>query len=180
LLAGVAQEMTRVWRAARRRDRVTGKRYPWLYQEQAVAGHWYCYGFDADFGPFFIKFCGYFPVTGQIYYGGHEYARRQCRKAGIAFTSPGNAFGTAGDPAMVQRICDELTDQKISRFAGKWLARLPQPFTRQDQDAGYRWQLSVRQVEFAATLAPGRPLAGRIFCGQLTRGNPGHRPPGTR
>ena len=83
----------------------------------------------ADFGPFHIKFCGYFPYTGQIYYGGHEYAKQQCRKEGIAFTALDNAFGTVSDPAAVQRICDGLTDQKIYRFAGKWLARLPQPFT---------------------------------------------------
>ena len=68
LFVGVAQEKTRVWRTARRRDPVTGKRYPWLYQEQAMVNHWYFYGFDADFGPFHIKFCGYFPYTGQIYF----------------------------------------------------------------------------------------------------------------
>jgi hypothetical protein len=33
----------------------------------------------------------------------------------------------------VQQICDGLTDQKIYRFAGKWLARLPHPFTREDE-----------------------------------------------
>ena len=43
--------------------------------------------------------------------------------------------GAVGDPAAVQRVCDGLTDQKIYRFAGKWLARLPQPFTRDDEDA---------------------------------------------
>jgi hypothetical protein len=52
LFVGVAQEKTRVWRTARRRDPATGKPYPWLYQEQAMAGHWYFYGFDADFGPY--------------------------------------------------------------------------------------------------------------------------------
>jgi len=31
---------------------VTGKRYPWLCQEQAMVNHWYFYGFDADFGPY--------------------------------------------------------------------------------------------------------------------------------
>ena len=40
-----------------------------------MAGHWYFYGFDADFGPFHIKFCGYFPYTGQIYFNG-QYAER--------------------------------------------------------------------------------------------------------
>ena len=39
LFVGVAQEKTRVWRTAQRRDPATGKRYPWLYQEQAMAGH---------------------------------------------------------------------------------------------------------------------------------------------
>ena len=62
LFAGVAKEKVRVWRTSRRQDPVTGKRYPWLYQDQAMVNHWYFYGFDADFGPFFIKFCGYFPV----------------------------------------------------------------------------------------------------------------------
>ena len=178
LFVGVAQEKTRVWRTARRRDPATGKPYPWLYQEQAMASHWYFYGFDADFGPFHIKFCGYFPYTGQIYFNGHEYAKQQCRKAGIAFTALDNAFGTVSDPAAVQRICDGLTDQKICRFAGKWLARLPQPFTRADEDAGYRWQLPDGQVEFSTTMALDRPVTGRIFSGQLIRDNPGHRPPG--
>ena len=72
MFAGVAQEKARVWRAARRGDPATGKRYPWLCREQAMASRWYFDGFDADFGPFVIKFCGYFPCTGQIYFTGHE------------------------------------------------------------------------------------------------------------
>ena len=136
-----------------------------------MVNHWYFYGFDADFGPFYIKFCGYFPYTGQIYFNGHEYAKQQCLKEGIAFTALDNAFGTVSDAEAVQRICDGLTDQKIYRFAGKWLARLPQPFTRADEDADYRWQLSVQQVEFSTTMALDRPLAGRIFFEQLIRDN---------
>ena len=171
LFVGVAQEKTRVWRTAQRRDPATGKRYPWLYQEQAMVNHWYFYGFDADFGPFHIKFCGYFPYTGQIYFNGHEYAKQQCLKEGIAFTALDNAFGAASDAEAVQRICDGLTDQKIYRFAGKWLARLPQPFTRADEDADYRWQLSVKQIEFSTTMALDRPVTGRIFFEQLIRDN---------
>ena len=171
LFVGVAQEKTRVWRTARRRDPATGRPYPWLYQEQAMVNHWYFYGFDADFGPFHIKFCGYFPYTGQIYFNGHEYAKQQCRKEGISFTALDNAFGMVSDPEAVQRICDGLTDQKIYRFAGKWLARLPQPFTRADEDADYRWQLSVKQIEFSTTMTLDRPLSGRIFFEQLIRDN---------
>ena len=171
LFVGVAQEKTRVWRTARRRDPATGRPYPWLYQEQAMVNHWYFYGFDADFGPFHIKFCGYFPYTGQIYFNGHEYAKQQCRKEGIAFTALDNAFGMVSDAEAVQRICDGLTDQKIYRFAGKWLARLPQPFTRADEDADYRWQLSDGQIEFSTTMTLDRPLSGRIFFEQLIRDN---------
>ena len=69
---GVAKERARVWRTSRRREPATGKRYPWLYQDQAMVNHWYFYGFDADFGLFFVKFCGYFPFTGQIYLNGHD------------------------------------------------------------------------------------------------------------
>jgi hypothetical protein len=171
LFAGVAQEKARIWRTSQRRDAATGKRYPWLYQDQAMVNHWYFYGFDADFGPFYIKFCGCFPYTGQIYFNGHEYARQQCLREGVAFTSLDNAFGSVSDAEAVQRICDGLTDQKIYRFAGKWLARLPQPFTREDEQADYRWQLSVQQAEFSTTMALGRPLSGRVFFEQLIRDN---------
>jgi len=171
LFVGVAQEKARIWRTSQRRDPVTGKHYPWLYQDQAMVNHWYFYGFDADFGPFYIKFCGYFPYTGQVYFNGHEYAKQQCLKQGITFAPLDNAFGAVSDPAAVQRICDGLDDQKIYRFAGKWLARLPRPFTRDDEDADYRWQLSVQQVEFSTTMALDRPLNGRIFFEQLIRDN---------
>jgi hypothetical protein len=171
LFAGVAQEKARIWRTSQRRDPVTGKRYPWLYQDQAMVNHWYFYGFDAGFGPFYVKFCGYFPFTGQIYFNGHEYAKQQCLKEGIGFTALDNAFGSAGDAAAVQRICDSLDDQKIYRFAGKWQARLPHPFTREDEQAGYRWQLPVQQIEFSTTMALDRPLAGRVFFEQLIRDN---------
>ena len=71
----------------------------------------------------------------------------------------------------MQQACDGLTDQKIYRFAGKWLARLPHPFTREDEEADYRWQLSVQQVEFSTTQALDRPVCGRIFFEQLIRDN---------
>src|SRR5690348_2436846 len=54
-----------------------------------------------------------------------------------------------------RRICDGLAGQKIYRFAGKWLARLPQPFTRAGEDADYSWQLPGGQIEFSTTMAPG-------------------------
>jgi hypothetical protein len=72
----------------------------------------------ADFGPFHIKFCGYFPFTGQIYFNGHEYAKQQCRKEGIAFTALDNAFGTVSDPAAAPadlRRADRPEDLPVRR-----------------------------------------------------------------
>ena len=62
LFVGVAQEKTRVWRTAQRQDPATGKRYPWLYQEQAMVNHWYFYGFDARFRPVPYQVLRLFPV----------------------------------------------------------------------------------------------------------------------
>ena len=140
LFVGVAQEKTRVWRTARRRDPATGKPYPWLYQEQAMARHWYFYGFDADFGPFHIKFCGYFPYTGQIYYNGPGTPGSSAGRKASRSRPWTTRSARSATRRRTRRICDGLTGQKICRFAGKWLARLPQPFTRADEDADYRWQ----------------------------------------
>ena len=59
-----------------------------------------------------------------------------------------------------------------SRWVSRvWLPRLPHPFTREDEQADYRWQLSVQQAEFSTTVALDRPASGRIFSGQLIRDN---------
>jgi hypothetical protein len=95
------------------------------------------------------------PAPGRSTAAGTSTPSSSAGREGIAFTALDNAFGTVSDPAAVQRICDGLTGQKTCRFAGKWLARLPQPFTRADQDAGYRWQLPGGQAGFSTTMAPG-------------------------
>lgn len=171
LFVGRAQERTMVWRTRRRRNAATGRSYPWLFKESAMVNHWYVYGFDRDFGPFFIKFCGYFPFTAQVYLNGHEYAMQQCRKAGIGFTAADNAFVAVDDPDAVQAICDAMTPEKISRFVGKWLARLPHPFSVEDDEADYHWELTVQQVELATTQVLDTAAAGRVFFDQLIRDN---------
>jgi hypothetical protein len=55
---------------------------------------------------------------------------------------------------------------------------LPQPFTGADEDADYRWQLSVKQAESSTTMALDRPLAGRSFLRAGDPRQPGHGPPG--
>ncbi|HXL18418.1 MAG TPA: hypothetical protein VN961_12965, partial [Streptosporangiaceae bacterium] len=103
---------------------------------------------DAGFGPAFIKICAWFPYPGKIWVNGHEWAKRQALKAGLSFKELSNGFASCDAPAMLQQICDRLGPGHIQVFAERWWARLPLPFTRADRDAGYWWDISMRQVEF--------------------------------
>ena len=55
------------------------------------------YCLDADFGPFFLKFCSYFPYTAKLCLNGHHWAQRQAGQAGIGFTAMDNAFASVED-----------------------------------------------------------------------------------
>ena len=48
-----------------------------------MVNHYYFYGIDEDFGPFFLKFCTYFPYNAKLCINGHEYVKRQLAKEGI-------------------------------------------------------------------------------------------------
>jgi hypothetical protein len=170
LFIGVAQEKARVFRTERRYS-PDGRPFPWLVRSTAMVNHYYFYLVDDDFGPLFIKFCGYFPYTGRVCLNGNEYAKRQAAKAGIGFTALDNGFLAIDDPAAVQRICDRLSPAKIDAVVRKWLARLPHPFTAADRAAGYRYQLSVLQAEFSLTQVLDRPASGRAFFEQVIRDN---------
>src|ERR1700737_1613727 len=66
LYVGRAQEKTRVFRTEKRHNPSTGVAYPWLVSSTAMVNHFYFYGFDTDFGPFFVKFGTYFPYTAKV------------------------------------------------------------------------------------------------------------------
>jgi hypothetical protein len=171
LFVGRAQEKTRVYRTEKRINPETGAAYPWLVTTTAIPNHFYFYGVDADMGPFFFKFCSYFPYTGKVCLNAHHYAQCQAAKAGIGFVPADNAFAACDDPAALQRICDRFSDAKIDRFVRKWLARLPHPFTTADRRAGYRYDISILQAEFSLTQVLDRPLAGRVFFEEVIRHN---------
>jgi hypothetical protein len=171
LFVGRAQEKALVFRTQRRRNPVTGGSYAWLVRESVLVNHFYFYGFDDDFGPFFLKFCSYFPYTARLCCNGNEYAKRQAAKAGIGFVPLDNAFAAVDDAAAVQAICDGLDEGKITALAAKWLRILPHPFTADDTAAGYGYELSVLQAEFSLTQTLDAPAAGRVFFDQLIRDN---------
>ena len=51
------------------------------------------------------------------------------------------------------------------------MARLPHPFTPEDRAAGYRYDISILQAEFALTQVLDRPLSGRILFEDIIREN---------
>jgi hypothetical protein len=63
LYIGKAQERARGVRTERRRNARTGASYPWIVACTAMVSHVYFYCVDEDFGPFFLKFCTYFPYN---------------------------------------------------------------------------------------------------------------------
>jgi DNA-binding PadR family transcriptional regulator len=171
LFVGRAQEKARVIRTAKRRNPTAGTPYPWLVRSTAMVNHFYFYGVDRDFGPFFLKFGTYFPYTAKLCLNGHEYVKRQLAQRGIAFEALDNGILGCADPRRLQALCDGLSADKIDAFFRKWLRRLPHPFTRGDRQAGYRYELSILQAEFSRTQVLDRPLSGRLLFEDLIREN---------
>jgi hypothetical protein len=171
LFVGRAQEKSPVFRTEKRTNPSTGKKYPWIVRSTAMVNHFYFYCIDEDFGPFFLKFCSYFPYNAKLCINGHEYAKRQLAKEGIAFEALDNGVLSCADPARLQQLCNGLSAKKIDALLRKWLARLPHPFAPADQAAGYRYDVSILQAEFSLTQVLDRPLAGRVFFEEVIREN---------
>ena len=167
---GRAQEKTTLFRTEKRHH-PSGVAYPWIVKTTGMVNHFYFYCLDADFGPFFIKFCSYFPYNARLCINGHHWAQRQVDRAGIVCTAMDNAFAAVEDPAALQAICDRLGPTQIQALLNKWLVILPSPFTNADRDAGYRYDLSILQAEFSLTQMLDAPVSGRIFFEQVIRDN---------
>jgi hypothetical protein len=171
LFIGKAQEKARVVRTERRRNPQTGASYAWLVPSTAMVNHYYFYAVDEDFGPFFLKFCSYFPYNAKLCLNGHEWAKRQLEKRGIAHEAADNAIVACAEPKRLQRLCDSLSAEKIDALLRKWLRWLPHPFPAADRRAGYRYQLSMLQAEFSLTQVLDRPAQGRVFFEEVIRDN---------
>jgi hypothetical protein len=169
LFVGKAQEKTRVFRTIKRRD-ARGV-MPWIVKGTAIPNHYYFYVLDRDFGPLFVKFCGYFPYAAKVCLNGHEWLKKQLDQRGIAYQALDNGLLECADPKRAQRIAEELDEKKIEALVRKWLARLPHPFLPRHRQAGCRYQISVLQAEFSLTQVLDAPAAGRSFFEQVIREN---------
>ena len=141
-------------RTERRHNPATGGTYAWLVSSTAMVNHFYCYAVDDDFGPFFLKFCSYFPYNAKLCINGHEYLKRQLTKRGIAFEPLDNGIRSCADPEAMQRLADGLTADKIDALLRKWLARLPHPLRGRRPGAGH----PLRHLRAASRVRPHRGL----------------------
>src|SRR5512135_1401879 len=171
VFVGKAQEKTPVFGTEKRRNPDTGQKYPWIVRRTSMVNHFYFYGLDSDFGPFFLKVCTYFPYNAKLCINGHEYVKRQLAKEGIAFEALDNGILSCANPRRLQQLCDGLSATKVDALVRKWLRRLPHPFTAKDRAAGYRYDVSILQAEFSLTQVLDRPLSGRIFFEEGIREN---------
>jgi hypothetical protein len=136
-----------------------------------MVNHFYVYCVDKDFGPFFIKFCTYFPYNAKLCINGHEYVKRQLSQRGIKYEALDNGILSCADPKRLQALSDGLSAEKIDALLRKWLRLLPHPFTVADRKAGYRYQVSILQAEFSLTQVLDRPVTGRVFFEEVIREN---------
>ena len=120
-------------------------------------------------GATFWKTNAYGPYPIWLWLNGHSFAQRQLEKAGIAYEALDNGFLSCADPKALQRICDRLGPGTVKSFFWRWQARLPSPFTRADQRAGYVYELAFRQFEVSDTRVFDHPAAGRGFFEGLIR-----------
>jgi hypothetical protein len=167
---GVAQEYQRVFLGTKSATDTGAVWFSYQRVERRVTCY-YFYLWDVDFGPAFIKICAYFPYPGKIWVNGHEWAKRQAARAGIAFGELSNGFASCSDPPALQEVCDRFGPGTLTVFAERWWARLPLPLSARDRAAGYWWDISMRQIEVAKTIVFRAPRHARAFFEALAADN---------
>jgi len=167
---GIAQEYQRVFTGSKSQTGTSAVWFSYTKTERRVTCY-YFYLWDTEAGPAFIKICAYFPYPGKIWFNGHEWAKRQAAHAGIGFTELSNGFADTDDPAGLQAICDRLGPGVIRVFAERWWPRLPLPLSTTDREAGYWWEISMRQIEVATTIVFDAPRRARSFFEALAADN---------
>lgn len=178
VLIGVAQEKVSGFRVVkhgpRRRERTppNGKAPCFsFYRGELFVNQYYFYILDRDVGLCSLKFSSYVPFNVRVWLNGHEWAKRQLERRGIQYEALDNGFLSCQDPEALQRICDSLSADHVNTVFRKWLRLLPHPFTREDRQAGFLYQLSILQLEVSLTQVLDRPLHGRQLFEEIIRDN---------
>lgn len=167
---GVAQEKTKAFSGKAKPEKGVGW-FEYTRDKTVYVNQYYFYVDDEEFGPAFVKVCSYAPWALKLCLNGHEWAKRQLDKKGIAYTALDNGFLECADASALQKICDGLGPQQVEAFLARWLERLPMPLTSEDRAARYTWQLSIWQMEVSLTQVFDRPMRGREFFEEVVRDN---------
>ncbi|HYX82335.1 MAG TPA: hypothetical protein VE714_08080, partial [Gemmatimonadales bacterium] len=169
VLIGVAQERASAWSATKQRR---SRFVEFVYVRKSVyVNHYYLYLLDPEWGPAFIKICGYAPYAIKICLNGHEWVKRQLSRRRFRFAALDNGFLTCANAAALQQICDTLGPADIEAFFTRWQAVIPLPLTAVHAARGFAYQLSILQAEVSLTQVFDRPLRGREFFETVIREN---------
>jgi hypothetical protein len=167
---------------------VTAQEFQWVYSAKRHAGAgggvyfvfdkterrvgvYYFYIRDPHFGAGFIKICTYFPYPAKVWMNGHEWAKRQLEHAAVGYTALANGFAACDQPEALQETCDRFGPDDVQGFFDRWIDVIPTPFTAADRAAGYKWELSMRQVEVSRTIVFDDPRRARGFFEALVTDN---------
>jgi hypothetical protein len=164
VLIGIAQEKASAWHSwpQKGQEKAAHPHMEWGRQ-MVYVDHFYFYLWDSEWGGAFWKTNAYAPFPIWIWLNGHEWAKRQLEKAGIAYQALDNGFRSCENPAALQKICDRLGSGAYRSFFWRWLYRLPSPFTEADFRAGYVYESAFRQFEVSDTCMFDRPQSGRMW-----------------
>lgn len=164
---GVAQEKAWAFKAKAIKQ---GKHVHFDYSRQSVCvTHYYFYLLDPEWGPAFFKVCSYAPYAIKLCLNGHEWLKRQLKKARIAFEALDNGILSCANPKGLNAICERLTAQTIQSFFDRWLTLLPMPVTSKELASSFRPRLSILQMEVSLTQVFDRPVRGREFFEEVIR-----------
>ncbi|MDQ3571149.1 MAG: hypothetical protein M3396_11145 [Actinomycetota bacterium] len=166
VLVGKAQERTSSWRGfvddAHAAHRPNHPHFSWR-RMSSVPDHWYLYFADAEWGPAFLKLCGYAPYPMWACANGHEWAKAQLAKAGVGFEALDNGFRAVEDPAAAHRICARLGSGHVRDLLRRMMADMPDPLTTEDRRAGFDWRFSIAQLEVSDTAVFDQPRRARAW-----------------
>jgi hypothetical protein len=166
VLVGKAQERASSWRGfvddAHAAHRPGHPHFSWR-RMSSVPDHWYFYFWDGEWGPAFLKICGYAPYPLWACANGHEWAKCQLAKAGVDFEALDNGLRSVSDPALARAICARLGSGHVRDLLRRMMAVMPDPLTIEDRRAGFDWRFSIAQLEVSDTAVFDAPRRARAW-----------------
>jgi hypothetical protein len=116
VVVGVAQERAWAWTATKQQR---GRHVHFAFRRKSVCvNHYYIYLIDPEWGPAFLKVCGYAPYALKLCLNGHEWAKRQLRHRRMRFTALDNGFLASVAPAALQETVSARPTSRRSSRAG--------------------------------------------------------------